>query len=100
MLKKRLIVTKVRSKIKLFRLDSELEQAIAAAKSEGEKLVDSSVAEATKKSQALKHRKTIDEAKSKSKEYCIRNNGTKCTRHCQHFTKRSRVELFKPVQYG
>ena len=48
----------------IIQLDSELE--LAAAKSEGEKLVDSSVAEATKKA-STETQKTIDEAKSKSK---------------------------------
>ena len=50
----------------IIQLDSELEQAIAAAKSEGETLVDSSVEEATKKA-GTETQKTIDEAKTKSK---------------------------------
>ena len=45
----------------IIQLDSELEQAIAVAKSEGEKLLDSSVEEATKKA-GTETQKTIDEA--------------------------------------
>jgi len=51
----------------IIQLDSELEKAIAAAKAEGEKLVDSSVADATKKAIA-ETQKTIEEAKTKSKD--------------------------------
>jgi len=51
----------------IIQLESELEKAIAVAKSDGEKLVDSSVADATKKSNA-KTQKTIEEAKTKSKD--------------------------------
>ena len=46
----------------IIQLDSELEQAIAAAKSEGEKLVDSNVEKATKKANA-ETQKTIEESK-------------------------------------
>jgi len=51
----------------IIQLDSELEKAIATAKAEGEKLVDSSVADATKKANA-ETQKTIEEAKTKSKD--------------------------------
>ena len=51
----------------IIQLDSELEKAIAAAKSEGEKLVDSNVEKATKKANA-ETQKTIEEAKTKSKD--------------------------------
>ena len=39
----------------IIQLDSELEKAIAAAKSEGEKLVDSNVEKATKKANAIEN---------------------------------------------
>ena len=51
----------------IIQLDSELEKAIAAAKADGEKLVDSSIADATKKPNA-ETQKTIEEAKTKSKD--------------------------------
>jgi len=51
----------------IIQLDSELEKAIVTAKAEGENLVDSSVADATKKSNA-ETQKTIEEAKTKSKD--------------------------------
>ena len=54
----------------IIQLDSELEKAIAAAKSAGEKLVDSSVEEATKKANA-ETQTTIDEAKTKSKNIAL-----------------------------
>jgi len=51
----------------IIQIESELEKAIAAAKAEGEKLVDSNVEEATKKANA-ETQKTIEEAKTKSKD--------------------------------
>ena len=51
----------------IIQLDSELEKAITLAKTEGEKLVDSSVEEETKKANA-ETQKTIDDAKTKSKD--------------------------------
>ena len=52
---------------KIIQLESELEKAIASAKAEGEKLVDSNVENATKKASA-ETQKTIEEAKTKSKD--------------------------------
>ena len=51
----------------IIQLDSELERVIVAAKNEGEHLIDSSVADATKKANA-ETQKTIEEAKTKSKD--------------------------------
>ena len=51
----------------IIQIESELEKATAAAKAEGEKLVDSNVEEATKKANA-ETQKTIEEAKTKSKD--------------------------------
>ena len=51
----------------IIQLDSELEKAIASAKTEGEKLVDSNVEKATKQAIA-ETQKTIEEAKTKSKD--------------------------------
>ena len=51
----------------IIQLDSELERVITAAKNEGEHLVDSSVVDATKKANA-ETQKTIEEAKTKSKD--------------------------------
>ena len=51
----------------IIQIESELEKAIAAAKAEGENLVDSNVGEATKKANA-ETQKTIEEAKTKSKD--------------------------------
>jgi len=51
----------------IIQIDSELEKAIATAKAEGEKLVDLTVADSTKKANA-ETQKTIEEAKTKSKD--------------------------------
>ena len=51
----------------IIQLDSELEKAIASAKTEGEKLVDSNVEKASKQANA-ETQKTIEEAKTKSKD--------------------------------
>ena len=51
----------------IIQIESELQTAIKNAKDEGEKLVDSSVQEATTKANA-ETEKTIEEAKAKSKD--------------------------------
>ena len=51
----------------IIQIESELQPAIKNAKDEGEKLVDSSVQEATTKANA-EPQKTIEEAKTKSKD--------------------------------
>jgi len=51
----------------IIQIESELEKAITAAKAEGENLVDSNVRAATKKANA-ETQKTIEEAKTKSKD--------------------------------
>ena len=58
---------KIKIEDQIIQLESELEKVIATAKAEGEKLVDSSVADATKKADA-ETQKTIEEAKTKSKD--------------------------------
>ena len=51
----------------IIQLESELEKAIASAKTEGETLVDSNVEKATKQANT-ETQKTIEDAKTKSKD--------------------------------